>query len=225
LETVTLTAPGRVPANGDRPRRSVYVFARDPLLHAGAVTHVSREVGLSVVEEDGVDAGTVVVAVSDTFDRGVEDAVAGLSRRGARGTVLIVDELDRPRLMEALAGGVRAVLWRREATAEALRRAVATVWSGGGRLPADLLGELLGVLRGQRSPRTLSTSRAVAGLLSARETEVLRLAADGYGTHEIADRLSYSERTIKAILHGVTERLELRNRTHAVAFLIRHGVI
>ena len=38
-------------------------------------------------------------------------------------------------------------------------------------------------------------------------------------------RLFYSERTVKNIIHDVTSRLELRNRTHAVAYAIRQGLI
>lgn len=69
-------------------------------------------------------------------------------------------------------------------------------------------------------PRGLST-----GGMSNRETEVLRLVAAGYSTQEIADRLSYSQRTVKSILHDVTNRFQLRNRSHAVAYALREGLI
>jgi len=49
--------------------------------------------------------------------------------------------------------------------------------------------------------------------------------ADGLDTSEIAGSLFYSERTVKNIIHDVTSRLELRNRTHAVAYAIREGLI
>jgi DNA-binding NarL/FixJ family response regulator len=55
--------------------------------------------------------------------------------------------------------------------------------------------------------------------------EVLRLVADGLDTTEVAGRLCYSERTVKNVLHDVTTRLRLRNRTHAVAYALRHGLI
>ena len=58
-----------------------------------------------------------------------------------------------------------------------------------------------------------------------RSIDVLRLVADGLDTGEIAQRLSYSERTIKNVIHDVTSRLHLRNRSHAVAFAMRTGVI
>jgi DNA-binding CsgD family transcriptional regulator len=59
----------------------------------------------------------------------------------------------------------------------------------------------------------------------AREVEVLRLIADGMDTLEIAQRLSYSERTVRNIIHALLTRMKLRNRTHAVAYALRNGAI
>ena len=77
--------------------------------------------------------------------------------------------------------------------------------------------------------RTGDDMRCAAGLtfngLATREIEVLRLVADGCDTHEIADKLAYSERTVKNVLHDVTTRLQLRNRSHAVAYALRQGLI
>jgi DNA-binding NarL/FixJ family response regulator len=62
-------------------------------------------------------------------------------------------------------------------------------------------------------------------VLTTRETEILRLMADGLATAKIARTLSCSERTVKNIFHGVTSRLNLRNRPHAVAYALRKGLI
>lgn len=61
--------------------------------------------------------------------------------------------------------------------------------------------------------------------LTARERAVLALVAQGLSTREVATRLAYSERTIKNVLQEVTTRLNLRNRTQAVAFAVRAGWI
>lgn len=61
--------------------------------------------------------------------------------------------------------------------------------------------------------------------LADREREVLRMLADGLSTLEIARRLNYSERTVKNIIHDMLDRLNLRNRPHAVAFALRHGLL
>jgi DNA-binding NarL/FixJ family response regulator len=61
--------------------------------------------------------------------------------------------------------------------------------------------------------------------LTEREIEVLQLLADGYDTSEVSDKLYYSERTMKNIMHDITSRRELRNRTHAVAYANKAGLI
>jgi DNA-binding NarL/FixJ family response regulator len=61
--------------------------------------------------------------------------------------------------------------------------------------------------------------------LTPRELRVLTLLADGYRTSEIALELAYSERTIKHAIAAMTSRLQLRNRTQAVAFAVREGLI
>jgi DNA-binding CsgD family transcriptional regulator len=60
---------------------------------------------------------------------------------------------------------------------------------------------------------------------SDRELRVLRLLSEGCDTREIAHRLCYSERTVKNVIQDVTRRFGLRNRSHAVAFALRQGLI
>jgi DNA-binding CsgD family transcriptional regulator len=61
--------------------------------------------------------------------------------------------------------------------------------------------------------------------LTRRELDVLSLLADGDSTREIACRLSYSERTVKNIVHDVRAKLEGRTRAHVVALAARRGII
>ena len=88
----------------------------------------------------------------------------------------------------------------------------------------DLLGTLLrGITRASREvlePRGLSLSR-----LTAREQEVLRLVAEGHPTREVANRLCYSERTIKNVIHDVVTKLNARTRSQAVALAVRERLI
>ena len=62
-------------------------------------------------------------------------------------------------------------------------------------------------------------------LLTDREVDVLRLLSEGWDTAEIASKLAYSERTVKNVIHDITARLQLRNRSHAVAYAVRQGLI
>ncbi len=61
--------------------------------------------------------------------------------------------------------------------------------------------------------------------LTDREVDVLRLVADGYDTTQIAETLCYSARTVKNVIHDVTTRFNLKNRSHAVAYAMREGLI
>jgi DNA-binding NarL/FixJ family response regulator len=61
--------------------------------------------------------------------------------------------------------------------------------------------------------------------LTKREHDVLELVAEGLSTRQVARRLAYSERTIKNVLQNLTTRLQLRNRTQAVAYAVRRGWI
>lgn len=61
--------------------------------------------------------------------------------------------------------------------------------------------------------------------MTDREIKVLKLLADGHDTAEVGRGLYLSERTVKNIIHDVTSRLNLRNRTHAVAYALRQGLI
>jgi DNA-binding NarL/FixJ family response regulator len=70
------------------------------------------------------------------------------------------------------------------------------------------------------TPRGLSF-----GGLTTREVDVLKLLADGLDTAQVANHLSYSERTVKNVVQDITRRHNLRNRTHAVAYALRQGLI
>jgi DNA-binding NarL/FixJ family response regulator len=91
-------------------------------------------------------------------------------------------------------------------------------------MPPDLVRHLLDQVsllhRTALEPRGLS----ITGL-TERERDVLKLIADGLSTREVAIKLAYSERTIKAVLQSLTIRLNLRNRTQAVAYAVRNGWI
>jgi DNA-binding NarL/FixJ family response regulator len=83
-------------------------------------------------------------------------------------------------------------------------------------------------VRQQAAPeldREWATPPRTSRELTPRELRVLTLLADGYRTSEIALELAYSERTIKHAIAAMTSRLELRNRTQAVAFAVRAGLI
>jgi DNA-binding NarL/FixJ family response regulator len=63
------------------------------------------------------------------------------------------------------------------------------------------------------------------GLLSGKETEILRRLSRGFSNQEIADQLSITVGTTKGHLHRIFGKLDVRNRTAAVAKARRLGLL
>ena len=61
--------------------------------------------------------------------------------------------------------------------------------------------------------------------LSGREQEVLELLAEGAANKEIAAQLHISERTVKAHVTGIFNKLGVNSRAEAVAVAIRGGLL
>lgn len=62
-------------------------------------------------------------------------------------------------------------------------------------------------------------------MLTSREIEVLKLAADGYTNSRIAASLNIKDETVKAHMSSLLGKLGARDRTHAVTVALRRGVI
>lgn len=60
--------------------------------------------------------------------------------------------------------------------------------------------------------------------LTERETEVLKLIAEGLSNEDIADRLFISERTVRSHVSKILKKLELENRTQAALYAIKTGL-
>lgn len=206
-------------------RITVVLRAQDPISQAGVASQLRARPEVTVVErDDGGPAPQVVVMVVDAVDDEVLRVLRNIQRTSTCRTVLVTTDIDEQKLVSAAECGVAGVVRRSESTPDHLVQVIGTVARGEGHLPSDLLGRLLeevGRLQGQvLGPRGLHFTG-----LAAREVDVLRLVAEGYDTADIATKLAYSERTIKNVLHSVMTRLQLRNRSHAVAYAMRQGLI
>jgi len=193
----------------------VAILAMDLLTRAGLRTELRDRPGIELLDDPA--EAEVVVAVADSPIR--ELLIPPTCR-----LVLVADQPGPTELLAAVEHGLAVLVPRAEATTPRLLRAIADAHRGLGDLPPEQLGHLLRGLselhRDVLAPRDLT----LAGL-SYRETDVLRLLSEGFDTAQIATKLSYSDRTVKNILQGVLGRLDLRNRTHAVAHAVRLGLV
>jgi DNA-binding NarL/FixJ family response regulator len=202
----------------------VRVCASDPLSEAGVSSQLRVQHDLEVLSSDSPNRPDVVVLVADRVDERTATTIRRTRDAGGPRAVLVVGAVDGVEVLAAVEAGVAAIVRRAEATPDRLSTAIRAAATGDGHLPPDLLGRLLQQV-GDVQRRPAPAPGLTFGGLTQRELTVLRLIADGYSTSEIATRMAYSERTIKNAIHDLVSRFHLRNRTHAVAFAVRQGLI
>jgi DNA-binding NarL/FixJ family response regulator len=202
----------------------VTIATDDPLSRAGIESQLRGEASVRLVDPGSAESADVAIIVAENVDNDVVTQLRRIRRGGVERTVLVVTRLDDAGMLLAVENGVAGLLRRSEATTKALVRALHTVASGEGALPADLLGRFMDQV-GRLQRRVLAPRGLTFSGLTEREIAVLSLLAEGHDTAEVGRRLFYSERTVKNIVHDVTSRFDLKNRTHAVAFAVREGYI
>jgi DNA-binding NarL/FixJ family response regulator len=203
---------------------TVGVSATDPLSAIGVRAGLRMHQEFRVLPDGVGEDAEVAVVVADEVNHATVDMIESFHEQGCSRVVVVATHFDDSGVMCAVEAGACGVLRRSEATPERVVDAVVVAARGDGSIPGDLLGRLLDQIRRvQRqvlAPRGLSMSG-----FTERELDILRLLAEGLDTSEIAGKLAYSERTVKSVIHDVVSRLQLRNRSHAVAFAVRQGLI
>ncbi len=129
--------------------------------------------------------------------------------------VIVVSANDDPRVVRrALDHGAAGYLPKSSGLDE-LRDAIRSVLACQTWLPAALRAS---VSRAQSAPGDAALASRLASL-SPQQFRVLTLVAEGLLNKQIADRLDVQERTVKAHLSAIFERLNVRNRTQAGVIL------
>jgi NarL family two-component system response regulator YdfI len=170
-----------------------------------------------IVEELQPD---VVVAEITGQDRTLPGEILTLSEEAPVGIVLLVDDANTERDMDAFRGGVRAVL-PRNMSPGAIIAAVEAVGVG----LTVLLPEGLDTLLRESSASHRAVSPPLVEALTPREIEVLGMMVEGWGNKEISTRLGISEHTVKFHVASIMGKLNASSRTEAVTSGIRHGLI
>jgi DNA-binding NarL/FixJ family response regulator len=155
---------------------------------------------------------------------GRHEFIREVGERTSANVLVCSTRCDQQELLAAVESGALGYLSKDSLTPESLLASLRTASTGAGVLAPELLGNLLrNVARASRDllePRGLSLSP-----LTVREQQVLRLVAAGHPTREVARQLSYSERTIKNVVHDIVIKFNARSRAQAVAAAVREGLI
>ncbi|QYC38883.1 Transcriptional regulatory protein DegU [Nonomuraea coxensis DSM 45129] len=140
---------------------------------------------------------------------------------GPRVLILTTFDLDEY-VYDALRAGASGFLLK-DVTAERLFDAVRVVAAGEALLAPAVTRRLIGEFA-RMGPRP-GVPVAALGTLTPRETQVLRLVAEGLSNPEIAARLVVTEETVKTHVSRVLNKLGLRDRTQAVVAAYETGLV
>jgi NarL family two-component system response regulator YdfI len=130
--------------------------------------------------------------------------------------VILTTYDDDTHIVEGLGAGARGYLLK-DAGRAALFNAIRAAARGESLLPPEVLETLLA--------RSRTRSRASAVALSQREQQVLELIVTGASNKEIAMQLGITERTVKAHVTSILNKLGANSRTEAAAIAIRTGLV
>ena len=148
--------------------------------------------------------------------------LAGAEDPGPRVLILTTFDLDEY-VFDALRAGASGFLLK-DVTAERLFDAVRVVAAGEALLAPTVTRRLISEFTRLR-PTTNTEPEAALGTLTPRETEVLRLVAEGLSNPEIASRLVVTEETVKTHVSRILAKLGLRDRTQAVVTAYESGLV
>ncbi|HEY2287105.1 MAG TPA: response regulator transcription factor [Streptosporangiaceae bacterium] len=148
--------------------------------------------------------------------------LAGTGDPGPRVLILTTFDLDQY-VFDALRAGASGFLLK-DVTAERLFDAVRVVAAGEALLAPAVTRRLISEFTRLRPVQETLPSAALTAL-TPRETEVLRLVAEGLSNPEVARRLVVTEETVKTHVSRILSKLGLRDRTQAVVAAYESGLV
>jgi DNA-binding NarL/FixJ family response regulator len=175
--------------------------------------------GREAVEKASAAAPDVVLLDLEMPDTDGVEALRTLRERapGVRALVFTAYDTDE-RILGALQAGAQGYLLKGSPRDE-LFRAIRVVHEGGSLLQPVVASRLL------RHVRAASPGNRQGAELTRRELEVLRLLAQGLRNHDIAGRLTVTERTVKFHVSSILSKLGAGNRTEAVKLAAQRGLV
>ncbi|SCF99852.1 LuxR C-terminal-related transcriptional regulator [Streptomyces sp. MnatMP-M17] len=214
-------APGPLPLPLPlhRDRLRVYLCAPGPAL-GEPVAAALRRAGIERAPAPSPEV--VLVAAARTVDEAL-DAGPALDRPGGRRLLVVADTFTAAGVLRGVRAGALAMLQSSEASPARLAAGVRSAYHGEGRLPSGVLVRLLSGGAEQYAPEP--GDPVAVPPLTARQTRVLALVAEGHGNAAIARSLACSQHTVKNVIYDLMARLQVRTRAHAVAYGVRTGLI
>ncbi len=128
---------------------------------------------------------------------------------------------QQQQVLQAMRNGARGYLLK-SASSQEVAQAIRKVYEGGMLIEPELTGAIVSEYRRLSD---LTSAGPSINALSEKEIEIVRYVAAGMSNKEIAEKLAYSEKTVKNYLSIIFQKLGIRDRTQAAIFAFRQGLI
>lgn len=198
------------------------------LVRAGLSALLSSEPGMEVVGEaaDGTEAidkakalkpDVILLDLVMPHQDGIEAITEICNAEPGARILVLTSYTDDDKVFPAIKAGALGYLLK-DSEPHELLQAIRSVHAGEPSLAPTIARKLMRELKQPPDIRSAEHS------LSEREVQVLRLVAQGLSNKEIADRLVVGERTVRAHVSNILNKLHLANRTQAALYAIREGL-
>ncbi len=128
--------------------------------------------------------------------------------------IALTSVLEDALVVQAIKAGAIGYLLK-TTEADELRRAIRAAAAGQVQLSPEAAARLMREVRAPDSPEALTE----------RETDVLRLLAEGKANKEIAHALGIGEKTVKTHVSNILAKLSVQSRTQAALYAARIGLV
>ena len=190
-----------------------------------------RQPDLQVTAEaaDGVEA--VEKAASAEIDLAILDvamprltglqAAREIARRRSDLPILLLSMYDREQyFFEAVAAGAAGYVLKRQADRDLIEASRAAL-----RGDSFIYPPALGTIMRRYLDRVERGERPGRGPLTPRETQVVKLVAEGGSSHDIAVQLTISLKTVERHRANILDKLGMRDRVELTRYAIREGLV
>jgi DNA-binding NarL/FixJ family response regulator/signal transduction histidine kinase len=232
---VTVRLP-RALSNGALSHLRVVIVDDHPLFTDGLRNMLAAH-GLQVIglAKDGIEAQNVAQALKPDLIlmdinmprmNGLEATRHIKKKMPEVKIVMLTTSASEADLFEALRAGAAGYLLK-GMSADQFFISLAGIEHGEAEFSADMAQKILiefPSTDGERGQKAESEPVTESGILTGRQTEILRLVANGLVYKEIGERLFLTERTVKYHMGEILARLHLRGRREAEEYAKRRGI-
>lgn len=165
----------------------------------------------------------IVLVDMNMPDKNGLQAIHEIQKLGLNVKILALSAYDDADLIfRAMKVGARGYVLKTMASAQ-LICAIEEVLSGKIYLPSALSLRFFEYFQKSVKEEEETTNEELLSSLTQREEEVLDLLTQGFGYSEVSDKLYISNTTVKTHVNNIFQKLQVKDRTQAVLYAIRHG--